>query len=384
MSMLSYAVADSATMLRRQLRHMLRYLSMTLMLIGMPVVFLLLFVYVFGGTLGAGLGGVAGGRPEYLGSSPGILLMAVAAGAIGTSIAVAMDMTEGIIARFRTMAIFRPSVLTGHVLGAHDQTMLSVVVVTVVAMLIGFRADASPVEWARAGVLGMTTFALTWLCVGCGLAAKNVEAASNLPSRWCSCPSWAAGSSPPTRCRPPCAGSPNTSRSRPSSTPARGAAARHRHRRQRGPRRRLVRRHHPGRLPLVKEALQPRPRPLASGQPLAAPAARPGRRPAAPPRPGRRTTTPRRGTPTGRPARPWPGAGGHGGLEVARNRKRSARAIIRAPNLVAAVAGACPAVEVHHGQGQQEPAGDGPPSGRAAGWGRGWRASATAGRAARR
>ena len=135
---------------------MLRYLSMTLMLIGMPVVFLLLFVYVFGGTLGAGLGGVAGGRAEYLAYVlPGILLMAVAAGAIGTSIAVAMDMTEGIIARFRTMAIFRPSVLTGHVLGGMTRTMLSVVVVTVVAMLIGFGPTPArssgpprPVSWS--------------------------------------------------------------------------------------------------------------------------------------------------------------------------------------------------------------------------------------------
>jgi ABC-2 type transport system permease protein len=183
MSTLSYAVADSATMLRRQLRHMLRYLSMTLMLIGMPIVLLLLFVYVFGGTLGAGLGGPDGGRAEYLAFvTPGILLMAVALGAMGTAISVNMDMTEGIIARFRTMAIFRPSVLTGHVLGTMVQTMLSVVVVTAVAMLIGFRADAGPVEWAAAaGVLAMTTFALTWLCVGCGLAASTFLAASNLP-----------------------------------------------------------------------------------------------------------------------------------------------------------------------------------------------------------
>jgi ABC-2 type transport system permease protein len=62
MSTLTYAVADSATMLGRQVRHMLRYLSMTLMLVGMPIVLLLLFVYVFGGTLGAGLGGPGGGR----------------------------------------------------------------------------------------------------------------------------------------------------------------------------------------------------------------------------------------------------------------------------------------------------------------------------------
>jgi ABC-2 type transport system permease protein len=183
MSTLTYAVADSATMLRRQLRHMQRYLSMTLMLIGMPIVLLLLFVYVFGGTLGAGLGGPAGGRKEYLEFvTPGILLIGVALGATGTAISVAMDMTEGIIARFKTMAIFRPSVLTGHVLGSMVQTMLSLVVVVAVAVLTGFRPNATPVEWvAAAGVLALITFALTWLCVAFGLAAKTVEAASNLP-----------------------------------------------------------------------------------------------------------------------------------------------------------------------------------------------------------
>jgi ABC-2 type transport system permease protein len=184
MSTFSYAVADSATMLRRQLRHMLRYASMTLMLIGMPIVFLLLFVYVFGGTLGAGLGGPAGGRTEYLEYvTPGILLMAVAAGATGTAISVAMDMTEGIVARFRTMAIFRPSVLTGHVLGSMIQTMLSLAVVTGVALLIGFRPSAGPVEWvAAAGVLAGITFAVTWLSVALGMVTKTVEAASNLPT----------------------------------------------------------------------------------------------------------------------------------------------------------------------------------------------------------
>jgi len=183
MSTLTYAVADSATMLRRQLRHMQRYLSMTLMLIGMPIVFLLLFVYIFGGTLGAGLGGPVGGRAEYLEYVlPGILLIAVAAGAIGTSISVAMDMTEGIIDRFKTMAIFRPSVLTGHVLGSMIQTMLSLAVVTAVAVLIGFRSGATLVEWlATVAVLAAITFALTWLCVAFGMVTKTVEAASNLP-----------------------------------------------------------------------------------------------------------------------------------------------------------------------------------------------------------
>jgi ABC-2 type transport system permease protein len=184
MSTLSYAVADSATMLRRQLRHMQRYLSVTVFLVGMPIVFLLLFVYVFGGTLGAGIGGPGDGRAQYVEFvTPGILLMAVAAGSAGTAISVAMDMTEGIMARFRTMAIFRPSVLAGHVLGSMVQTALSLAAVTGVALLIGFRPDATPVEWlAAAGVLAMITFAITWLSVAFGLVTRTVEAASNLPT----------------------------------------------------------------------------------------------------------------------------------------------------------------------------------------------------------
>jgi ABC-2 type transport system permease protein len=183
MSTLTYAMSDSRTMLRRNLRHMWRYPSLTLMVAGIPVVFLLLFVYVFGGTLGAGLGAASSGRADYLAYvTPGILLMAVAGVAQGTAISVSMDMTEGIIARFRTMAIFRPSILTGHVLSAMTQTAASLAIVVVVALLIGFRPTASPVEWAAAvGILAMISLAVTWLSVACGLVSKSVEAASNLP-----------------------------------------------------------------------------------------------------------------------------------------------------------------------------------------------------------
>ena len=130
MSTMPFALTDSMTMLRRQLRHMQRYVGLTVMLVGMPVVFLLLFAYVFGGTMGAGLGGVSGSRADYINYVvPGIIIIAIASVAQGTAISVAMDMTEGIIARFRTMAIFRPSVLTGHVLGSMLQTALGLVVV---------------------------------------------------------------------------------------------------------------------------------------------------------------------------------------------------------------------------------------------------------------
>jgi ABC-2 type transport system permease protein len=183
MTTLADTVTDSATMLRRNLRHALRYPVLTLMVAGIPVVLLLLFVFVFGGTLGAGLGGLSGGRAQYAEFlTPGILVLAIASAAQGTAITVAMDMNEGIIARFRTMSIARASVLTGHVVGAVIQTMIGLAFVVVVALLVGFRPDANPVEWLAAiGLLVMASFALSWLSVAMGLAATTVESASNLP-----------------------------------------------------------------------------------------------------------------------------------------------------------------------------------------------------------
>jgi ABC-2 type transport system permease protein len=181
MSTLSYALTDSATMVRRNLMRLARYPSLTVLLIGMPVVFLLLFVYVFGGTLGAGIAG-GGGRSEYVNYvTPAILLMTITSAIQGTTIAVATDMTEGIVDRFRTMAIARVSVLTGHVVGSLVQTLLAIAAVLGVALLIGFRPTADLVGWlALVGVLVLMAFAFIWLAVAFGLASKTVEASSNV------------------------------------------------------------------------------------------------------------------------------------------------------------------------------------------------------------
>jgi ABC-2 type transport system permease protein len=184
MTALAYTVADSATMLRRNLKHQLRYPSVTVMLVGMPIVFLLLFVYVFGGQLGAGLGTHPhGNRTAYLTYVvPGILIMTVASAALGTALSIAMDMTEGIIDRFRTMAIARGAVLTGHVVGSLIQTIIGLAIVLGVALAIGYRPTASPVAWvAAAGVLLLFALALVCLSAALGLAAKSVETASNTP-----------------------------------------------------------------------------------------------------------------------------------------------------------------------------------------------------------
>ncbi|MCO8302111.1 ABC transporter permease [Streptomyces sp. RKCA744] len=181
MSSLSLAVRDASTMLRRNLLHARRYPSMTLNLLLTPIMLLLLFVYVFGDVMSAGIGGGAD-RSAYLAYVvPGILLMTIGGTVVGTAVSVSNDMAEGIIARFRTMAIHRGSVLIGHVVGSVLQSILSVVLVGAVAVAVGFRStDATVLEWLAAfGLLVLFAVALTWIAVGMGLISPNAEAASN-------------------------------------------------------------------------------------------------------------------------------------------------------------------------------------------------------------
>ncbi|CAL9480398.1 ABC transporter permease [Streptomyces pilosus] len=180
MSTLALAVRDSSTMLRRNLLHARRYPSLTLNLLLTPVMLLLLFVYIFGDVMSAGMGGAD--RSAYIAYLvPGVLMMTIGSTTIGTAVSVSMDMTEGIIARFRTMAIHRGSVLVGHVVGSVLQSVASVVLVGAVGVAIGFRStDATALEWLAAfGLLVLFALALTWIAVGMGLVSPNAEAASN-------------------------------------------------------------------------------------------------------------------------------------------------------------------------------------------------------------
>ncbi|WP_049565050.1 ABC transporter permease [Streptomyces sp. SBT349] len=186
MSFLPLAVRDSSTMLRRNLLHARRYPSLTLNLLLTPVMLLLLFVYIFGDVMSAGIGGGGADRSEYIAYLvPGLLLMTIGSTTIGTAVSISMDMVQGIVARFRTMAIHRGSVLIGHVIGGVLQSIMSVVVVVVVgavAVAIGFRStDATVLEWVLAfGLLALFALALTWIAVGMGLSSPNPEAASNM------------------------------------------------------------------------------------------------------------------------------------------------------------------------------------------------------------
>ena len=181
MNSLSFALRDSATMLRRDVRHSQRNFAITLSGLLVPIIMLVLFVYVFGGAIGAGQGLVAHGGAYIDYIAPGIIILTVVSGGATTAINLCMDMSEGIIARFRTMAISRASVLTGQVLGSLIRTMITIVLVIGVALLMGFRPTANPVAWLAAlGVIALFTFALTWMSVVFGLVGKTPAGANSL------------------------------------------------------------------------------------------------------------------------------------------------------------------------------------------------------------
>ncbi|MEK3857491.1 ABC transporter permease [Cytobacillus sp. FSL H8-0458] len=138
-----------------------------------PIMMMLLFVYVFGGSIETGTNNYV----NYL--LPGILLMAIASGVTYTTLRLFNDVKSGLMARFITMPIKRSSILWAHVLTSLVSNALTVVVVILVALLMGFRSSADILDWlAVAGILGLFTLALTWIAVIPGLKAKSMEGAT--------------------------------------------------------------------------------------------------------------------------------------------------------------------------------------------------------------
>jgi ABC-2 type transport system permease protein len=182
MSALIFAAQDSATMLGREIKHSMRLLRLLIVsAIVVPVVMLFLFDYILGGTIGRGLGGAARGAPYVDFLVPGILIMAVAGSCGPTAINVTTDMTGGFADRVRTMAVSRGALLAGHVGGSVLRMLVATAAVTGVALLVGFRPQASVANWfAVVGIVAAFSFALAWLSAAIGLLTKSVAAANGL------------------------------------------------------------------------------------------------------------------------------------------------------------------------------------------------------------
>lgn len=165
--------SDMSVMLGRSMRHILRSMDTIFTVCLTPIAMMLLFVYVFGGAIETGTDNYV----NFL--LPGILLMAIASGVAYVAYRLFLDKQRGIIERFHSMPISRSAVLWGHVLTSVVSNILSVVVIIVVALIMGFRSPAGILSWlAVAGILVLFTLALTWVAAIAGLSAKTVEGAS--------------------------------------------------------------------------------------------------------------------------------------------------------------------------------------------------------------
>jgi ABC-2 type transport system permease protein len=165
-------MTDTIVLLGRTMRHITRSPDTIITVAITPIALMLLFVYVFGGAIHTG----SQRYVDYL--LPGILLITIAMGIAYTSLRLFTDLRSGIFERFQSMPIARSSALWAHVLTSVVSSLISLVLVVLVAVGIGFRTGAGAPAWlAVVGLLILFTMALTWLAVVAGLSARSAEGA---------------------------------------------------------------------------------------------------------------------------------------------------------------------------------------------------------------
>ncbi len=166
---------ETGILFGRSMRHIQRSPDTIITVAITPIMIMLLFVYVYGGAIKTSTG--TDNYVNYM--LPGILLISIASGIAYTAYRIFLDMQKGIIARLHSMPVSRSSVLWGHVLTSLVSNAISLVIIILVAVVMGFRSSASLTAWlAAAGILALFTLALTWLAVIPGLTAKSIEGAS--------------------------------------------------------------------------------------------------------------------------------------------------------------------------------------------------------------
>lgn len=171
-SKLFWLVSDTWIMTKRSVTHIIRSLDQVMSLILFPIMFMLLNRYVFGGAIDTGDVSYA----NYL--FAGILVQTLAFGANYTTINLAVDMKEGIVDRFRSLPMASSALILGHITADMFRNVISGAIIIAVGFAVGFRPNASLVEWLCViGLAMLFTLAISWLSAILGLLVKSLEAA---------------------------------------------------------------------------------------------------------------------------------------------------------------------------------------------------------------
>lgn len=159
----------------RSMRHSLRDVESLIMAIALPVSLMLIFTYVFGGAMNEAV--LGGAYLEYV--VPGIAITCAGFGAAGTAIAVNLDLTSGYLARLRTMPLPAATVLAGHTVASLARNLVATGFVLAVAVALGWRPGAGPLEWLLAGaVVAGWILAITTVFALLGMLAASPAAAN--------------------------------------------------------------------------------------------------------------------------------------------------------------------------------------------------------------
>ncbi|MHB1518714.1 MAG: ABC transporter permease [Acidimicrobiales bacterium] len=172
LSALRWGVSDTLTIAKRTILSYTRIPEALFFSTVQPIMFVLLFIYVFGGSIHIpGFSYV-----NYL--MPGIFVQTVAFGSVNTSIGLAEDLQKGLIERFRALPMARSAVLAGRTTADLCRNVVTVIIITAVGLIVGFRPTAGAFSYA-AGILVILMFAysLSWGFAVIGLSAPNSEVA---------------------------------------------------------------------------------------------------------------------------------------------------------------------------------------------------------------
>jgi ABC-2 type transport system permease protein len=170
---IAYALTDTHAMITRCVRRSLRDPEAFFTALMLPVVLMLLFVYIFGGDLNTG-----GSYANYV--VPGLIVLCAGFGAGTTAVAVATDMSSGIVDRFRSMPISGSTIATGHIVASLARNLLATALVIGVGLGVGWRPTTSPAAWtAAAGMIVAFILAMSWFAAAFGLLVRSPEAANS-------------------------------------------------------------------------------------------------------------------------------------------------------------------------------------------------------------
>ncbi len=170
-----YLIGDSLVLARRQIAHIRQIPEKLLDVTLQPLMFVLMFTYVFGGVIAI----PDGSYREYL--IGGVIIQSLGFGIMGPATAIATDVREGVVDRFRSLPISRASYLIGHLIAEVGATLVGITVLSLAGLVVGWGIYSSvPEAIAAYGLIILFAFSMVWMGTWLGLSVRSPDSAQGV------------------------------------------------------------------------------------------------------------------------------------------------------------------------------------------------------------